>query len=311
MKSSILAAIFAASVVSAHGGLKYFNANDKKYDAPPPGSSAGDSPVWSINSVEPVTDKGSPEMKCGRGGQSGSGVAKVSAGSDVAFQLANGEGGPWVHILGLTSYQIYGCGDAPCDPTGDNWAALAWDAGDGNGGYVMGKFGRGEDVQVHIPKNVPNGNYVIRQELLADHVSAEWYVQCVNVEVVDGPSGKLADTGAQMFSIPGMWKGDEAALKWSPFGTNSNDFPIPSIAVIEEKDAPAAPAPEEPSAPAEPSEPAEPSTPPPAGGGNGSCAARRKAKRAGTAAAAAARRQESVISRRAPSKNWRTGVMHN
>ena len=60
--------------------------------------------VRAINSVNPVVDVNAPEMACGWGSGPAGSVAEVDAGSEVEWQLKNGEGGPWIHAKGYVFF---------------------------------------------------------------------------------------------------------------------------------------------------------------------------------------------------------------
>jgi len=161
-------------------------------------------------------------MACGWGSAPAGSVAEVSAGSEVEWQLKNGDGGTWVHAKGYVSfytredidfdnklshspvtYAIYKCpGSAKdCQPSGAGWAMIGHNGNDGSGDWQMAKFTRGENVKVKIPSGTPTGDYLIRQELIALHNGHEQYIQCAQIHVTGSREGGL--DGAQLVAFPG------------------------------------------------------------------------------------------------------------
>lgn len=253
MKSSILAALFTAAAVSAHGTMSTFIANGQTYKGPLSGGAA-DGPIRPISTVEPVMDVGSEAYGCGPGSAPGSGVAEVSAGSEVEFQMRNGDGGTWVHVKGPVIHSIYQCpsGAASCNPGNDAGWAIINNGGLDGGDWQMAKFGKPENVKVKIPSGTPNGEYLIRQELLALHNGHESYIQCVQIKVTGGPNGTLKDAGAQLLAYPGTLTGSEPGFSFNVYGTDISTYQFPGPAPFTAEGSAAPP----------PSDNTEPTTPP-------------------------------------------------
>lgn len=234
MKSAVFTALLGAAAVSAHGVMSTFIANGKSFGGPNAGASDGSSPIRPISSVEPVMDVNSDAYGCGPGSQPAGTTAEAAAGSEIEFQMRNGDGGPWVHVMGPTFHSIYKCpGDAgSCNPGRDQgWAVIGQGAGDGQG-WVMGKYHRGENVKVRIPSDTPNGDYLVRQELLALHNGHESYIQCVQIRVTGGSDGDLASKGAQLMAYPGTLTGSEPGFSFNVYGVDPNTYPMPGAALF-------------------------------------------------------------------------------
>jgi hypothetical protein len=172
-----------------------------------------------------------PDIVCNQGGAKAGNtqVMTVNAGDEVKFKLAVGakfqHPGPALVYMSkapgsVTSYDGSGdwfkifqeglCGSELKD---SNWCT--W-----NRDYVTAK----------IPKDTPNGEYLVRAEHIGVHRShvnqPEHYVSCMQVKVQGGGSGKPGPT----VKFPGAYKATDAYANFSIYNGNKA-FPMPGPAV--------------------------------------------------------------------------------
>lgn len=172
-----------------------------------------------------------PDIVCNQGGaKSGNTqVLTVNAGEEVRFKLAVGatfqHPGPALVYMSkapgsVKSYdgsgdwfKIYQEGVCGGDLKGAGWCN--WDRN-----YVAAK----------IPKDTPNGEYLIRAEHIGVHRShvnqPEHYVSCMQVKVQGGGSGKPGP----MVKFPGAYKATDPYANFSIYNGNK-PFPMPGPAV--------------------------------------------------------------------------------
>lgn len=67
-----------------------------------------------------------------------------------------------------------------------------------------------------MPKNIPNGNYILRVESIALHQAqavggAQIYLSCAQISVTGGGNG----TPGPLVAIPGVYKATDPGLVWS------------------------------------------------------------------------------------------------
>jgi hypothetical protein len=170
-----------------------------------------------------------PDIRCnqGAGAAGNTQVLTVNAGDEVKFKLAvgakMGHPGPGLVYMSkaptgsVTAYD--GSGDwfkifeeGVCD--GGDFTSTAWC--DYNRDFIAAK----------IPKDTPNGEYLVRAEHIGVHRShvnqPEHYVSCMQVKVVGGGNG----TPGPMVKFPGAYKATDPYANFSIYN-GRKEFPMP------------------------------------------------------------------------------------
>ncbi|KAG9193407.1 hypothetical protein G6011_03442 [Alternaria panax] len=100
-------------------------------------------------------------------------------------------------------------------------------------GSVISYYGSGDWFKIFqegIPKDTPNGEYVVRVEHIGVHRShvnqPEHYVSCMQVKIQNGGSG----TPSPMVKLPGAYKVTDPYANFSIYN-GKKDFPFPGPAV--------------------------------------------------------------------------------
>ncbi|KAK7192958.1 hypothetical protein DPSP01_005166 [Paraphaeosphaeria sporulosa] len=175
-----------------------------------------------------------PDIVCNQGAFSSAGkteVLTVNAGDEVKLQLAVGakfqHPGPGLVYMSKAptgSVKAYdGSGDwfkifeeGVCD--GGDFTSTAWC--DYNRNYIAAK----------IPKDTPNGEYLLRAEHIGVHRShvnqPEHYVSCMQIKVQGGGNG----TPGPMVKFPGAYKATDPYANFSIYN-GRKAFPMPGPAV--------------------------------------------------------------------------------
>ncbi|KAH7106429.1 glycosyl hydrolase family 61-domain-containing protein [Auriculariales sp. MPI-PUGE-AT-0066] len=239
------------SFVAAHGSVSSFSANGQKWTGPYPGSTTGDAPVRIISTLEPITDINGDSMSCGPGANpTASVVAEVTAGSDVIYEWRSGAGTNWVHRWGPVMLYAFQCpGDASeCAPPSDaQWFLINAAGADPQSdevkdsiGWIQDRFHAGMAVPARIPVNMPNGDFLLRHEVIALHNAqvvggAEHYISCTQIRVSGGSDTSARDAGAELVAIPGVYKKDDPGLLVNVFDSNMpGAYKMPGPAVFGE-----------------------------------------------------------------------------
>ncbi|KAI9154827.1 Polysaccharide monooxygenase Cel61a 4 [Paramyrothecium foliicola] len=176
-----------------------------------------------------------PDIRCNQGAFSNAGrteVLTVNAGSEVRLRLGVGatmqHPGPGLVYMsrapGDNVKNYDGSGDwfkifqeGVCRSSGD-FTTNAWCTWDRNW------------IAATIPKDTPNGEYLVRVEHIGVHRShvnqPEHYTSCMQVKVVNGGSG----SPGPLVKFPGAYKASDAYATFSIYGGHKN-FPFPGPAV--------------------------------------------------------------------------------
>ncbi|KAG9048614.1 hypothetical protein FS837_012389 [Tulasnella sp. UAMH 9824] len=161
----------------------------------------------------PVTNVNSPLMKCYETTTAAqTSTATVVAGSTVGFKASNTMGHPGY-------FDVYMSAASPSANTesagsGKTWFKI-WEWAPKWSKTTGLVFDSANIVQFTftIPKNTPNGQYLLRAEQIALHLSgtyggAQLYIACAQINVVGGGSGKPGP----MTSFPGAYTGYEPGI---------------------------------------------------------------------------------------------------
>ena len=184
----------------------------------------------------PVSDVSLPEMQCGLNTAKVNKLCSAKAGETITFWFGRAQlhddiidpshkGPVNIYMAKLTGYT----------PPKDGWFKIYERVGDGKNKWAtIELIDRSGAQPVTIPKNIPDGKYIIRVEYIALH-SANWlggvqfYIDCAAIEVLGG-SGTLP---SNTVSIPGYLKQNDPGLLFDLYsGKTMKDYQNPGPAVI-------------------------------------------------------------------------------
>ncbi|KAH7311296.1 glycoside hydrolase [Stachybotrys elegans] len=226
-KSLLVAVLAAVSSVNAHGHVARVIANGVTYPGAVPGNVSPQSVGWSANNldngfVEP-NSAGSPDIACHKSARAASSFVRVSAGQSVTLQWntwPDSHKGPVIDYLA---------------PFNTNAGSLSF-AKIAQRGLVSGSnpgrwaadelVSNGNSWTVTIPSSTAPGQYVLRHEIIALHAAgnqngAQFYPQCINVEVTSGGSTRPSGTPATSF-----YRSNDPGVLFNLYQSFSS-YPIP------------------------------------------------------------------------------------
>ncbi|KAI5797516.1 endoglucanase II [Peziza echinospora] len=121
--------------------------------------------------------------------------------------------------------------------TATNTASLDWfkiqQEGLNGGVWAVDKLNQGNgEWDVKIPSNIPNGDYLLRGEIIALHSAgnypgAQFYMGCIQIRV----SGASGGTPSPVVKFPGAYSGTHPGIKVSIYG-GSTSYSIPGPALF-------------------------------------------------------------------------------
>jgi hypothetical protein len=176
-----------------------------------------------------------PDIICNQGAFKSAGktqVLTVNAGEEVRLKLAVGAkfqhpGPGMVYMAKAPSGSV-----KEYDGTGANWFKIFEEGVCGNGDFTSDAwctYNR-DWVAAKIPKDTPNGEYLMRFEHIGVHRShvnqPEHYVSCIQVKVQGGGNG----TPGPMVQFPGAYKATDPYANFSIYN-GRKAFPMPGPAV--------------------------------------------------------------------------------
>ncbi|KAA8908213.1 glycoside hydrolase [Sphaerosporella brunnea] len=182
-----------------------------------------------IYSNSPVTDVTSTNLRCNVDASPASDVISIAAGSTVGFVADTVVTHPGVFTAYLAKAPSSGVltwdGDGDWfkiwqkGPTSITSSAITWDVTSTQWTFT-------------IPKNTPNGQYLLRFEHIALHVAstvggAQFYMSCAQIEITGGGSGTPGPTA----KIPGVYSATDPGILiniYYPIPT-SYTFPGPAV----------------------------------------------------------------------------------
>ncbi|KAK3385024.1 glycosyl hydrolase family 61-domain-containing protein [Podospora didyma] len=213
MKGLVLL-IAAASAASAHTIFVQLDAGGKKY----PVSHAIRTPTYD----GPITDVTSKDLAC-NGGPNPTTASKeiitVTAGSTVKAV--------WRHTLTASSEVMDPSHKGPTLAYLKKVDNALTDSGVGGGwfkiqesGYNGGNWGTSTVITngglhyIDIPSCIPNGQYLLRAEMMALHGAgssggAQLYMECAQINIVGGTGSSVPAT---TYSIPGIYKATDPGI---------------------------------------------------------------------------------------------------
>lgn len=241
-----IALLALASSVSAHGALFSFAAAGKEYSSfayYDQDKLLAKSPVHVTDYLTPVYDIYSEDFVCGINARAAKGIASVSPGDTISWGWRTDDSKPWVHFEGTERVFLASCnGDcSTAKPSELQWFELdemrrgkdnsQSGASDGWPVKTLNDGGRWDDV---LPKNIPNGDFLMRNELTAYHYSnkpvetaaqdghqwgMEYYATCASLRI-SGGSGSIPNkvmtinNGAWQVNQAGHYNPDLWSGKW-------------------------------------------------------------------------------------------------
>lgn len=224
---SIIAILAAVSAVNGHGHVQKVIANGVEYPGAVPGNVSPQSVGWAANNldngfVEP-NSASSPDIACHKSARAASNFVKVSAGSSVTLQWntwPDSHKGPVIDYLA---------------PFNSNAGSLSF-AKIAQKGLISGSnpgrwaadelISNGNSWTVTIPSSVAPGQYVLRHEIIALHSAgnangAQFYPQCINIEVTSGGSTRPSGSPATSF-----YRANDPGVLFNLYQSFSS-YPIP------------------------------------------------------------------------------------
>ncbi|KAK2756192.1 hypothetical protein FQN54_005600 [Arachnomyces sp. PD_36] len=226
-------ALCLAGLASAHTTLQYAFVD----------STETDGIVRMVSTNNPIQDVTSSDMACNVGGTSPAGsTAEVAAGGTVSVEwhhesrdseaIADSHKGPILTYLGAT-----GSAASESDPSSLSWFKIAETGLDGSTWAVDTLIANGGKWDVTIPSGVPEGEYLLRNEIIALHSAydqggAQFYVGCVQIKVTGGGSGS-----PETVTFPGAYSADDPGILVQIYGSSGepipdNGYQIPGPAVF-------------------------------------------------------------------------------
>jgi len=249
MKNVFASSIFLASCLStsvmAHGFVSSMVIGGKTYTGPSPyGSSKAATPIRKITTVNPINDVNSGDITCGIGAKVGTAsiIAPATAGSKVTFQWKSGVGN-WGHSVGPLITYLAKC-DGPCenfDPKNADFFKISETGRKPNSlSWYQEDIKKGGAYTTTIPAHVPNGDYIMRHEIIALHFAtemngAQFYPSCSQIRISGGSNAASlkAATTASPARFPGAYHANDKGI-YTPnvYTDKSYVFPGPSVATF-------------------------------------------------------------------------------
>jgi len=203
MLSQALIALASVACVAAHGGVLSYKIGSTTYNGfVPYNTPTGQTSIqrqWAT--YNPITSVSDPDLACNNPGTvvNPQLSASVAAGTSVTAYWNN----PWPHTIGPVMVYMANCGGdcSSANPASLNWFKIN-QSGLISGTVGTGQWGMGTLVADNsswtttLPKDLPNGNYMLRHELLAIHTSnaPQFYMECAQVTITGGGSGSPGPT---------------------------------------------------------------------------------------------------------------------
>ena len=123
--------------------------------------------------------------------------------------------------------------DAINDPgTGDGWFKIWEDGMHDDGTWAVDDLIAANGYQdIPIPACLPNGQYLLRAEIIALHAAsqpggAQLYMECAQIEVTGGSGGASPQTVA----LPGAYKADDPGITVNIYYPPLEEYIIPGPA---------------------------------------------------------------------------------
>ena len=174
-----------------------------------------------------------PDIVCNQGAFASAGktqVLTVNAGDEIRLKLA--VGAKFQHPGPGMVYMSKAPGSVKEYDGSGNWFKIFQEGVCNNGDFTTSAWCTWDRdwIAAKIPKDTPNGEYLVRAEHIGVHRShvnqPEHYVSCLQVKVQGGGSG----TPGPMVKFPGAYKASDPYANFSIYN-GRKDFPFPGPAV--------------------------------------------------------------------------------
>jgi hypothetical protein len=174
----------------------------------------------------------SEDLRCNQGALSSSAqTMEVKAGDEIGAKLSFNE---FIEHPGPGMIYMSKAPGAVSEYQGDGDWFKVWESGPDNGpANVDTSWGtwQKESMSFTIPKDLPDGEYMVRFEHVAIHENhvgkSQFYMECAQLSVSGGGSG----TPGPMVQIPGVYTAEDPAFTYSIWDGVDNGYTMPGPAV--------------------------------------------------------------------------------
>ncbi|GAB1519518.1 glycoside hydrolase family 61 protein [Rhizoctonia solani] len=232
----------AAAGVNAHGYVDKIIADGKTYNGPIPGETNPKSPIRRISTIDPYKNPKGSGITCGEKSQLASVVAPITAGSDLTLSWVAHPNQAWPHEMGPL---ITWMAKVPAGQTADKFDASKGDffkvhqeGQEGKKWYLERLMKLGTTMSIPIPKELEDGDYIMRHEIIALHLAdnkggAEFYTSCFQLKVTGG-TGTAKTTASETVRFPGAYDASNPGIYVPKVFDNGfkYKFPGPAIATF-------------------------------------------------------------------------------
>ncbi|CAE6447463.1 unnamed protein product [Rhizoctonia solani] len=215
------------------------------------------SPIRRISTINPYKNPTGSGITCGEKAQLASVVAPITAGSDLTLSWVAHPNQKWPHEMGpLITYMakkwphemgplITYMAKVPSGQTADKFDASKGDffkvhqeGQEGKKWYLERLMKLGTTMSVPIPKELEDGDYIMRHEIIALHLAdkkggAEFYSSCFQLKVTGG-TGTAKTAASETVRFPGAYSASDPGI-YTPKVFDSGfkyQFPGPAIATF-------------------------------------------------------------------------------
>ncbi|CUA67861.1 Endoglucanase-4 [Rhizoctonia solani] len=240
--SSLVSFVALAVGVNAHGYVDKIICDGKTFTGPIPGETNPKSPIRRISTIDPYKNPTGSGITCGEKSQFAALVAPITAGSDLTLSWVAHPNQKWPHEMGpLITYMA----KVPAGQTADKFDASKADffkvhqeGQEGKKWYVERLMKLGTTMSIPIPKELEDGEYIMRHEIIALHLAnnkggAEFYSSCFQLKVTGG-TGTAKTTPSETVRFPGAYTANDPGI-YVPKVFDSGfkyQFPGPKIATF-------------------------------------------------------------------------------
>ncbi|RYO79240.1 hypothetical protein DL764_010038 [Monosporascus ibericus] len=256
--AALLGLAATATVVLGHGHVREVIVNGRSYHGFERWASNQDLSqvvTWQFTTEDegpvPIGSLENPDIICHQGAQNALASVPVNAGDEITLKWFNSIGG--FEHPGPIMHYLASCGDAGCGSVDKNslrffkfyesgliqggmadspvWNSQKWATTEVHKGVQTVSDGLIDTFTVRVPRNIPSGNYVLRHEMLGLHRAhlgdAEFYPQCINLQVTGSGSGPLPE------GVPAtqLYKGTDPGVDLDIW-VNLQSYQIPGPAVV-------------------------------------------------------------------------------
>ncbi|KAL5636386.1 hypothetical protein ACGC1H_000375 [Rhizoctonia solani] len=240
--ASLVSFVALAAGVNAHGYVDKIICDGKTFNGPIPGETNPKSPIRRISTIDPYKRPAGSGITCGENAKAASMVAPITAGSDLTLSWVAHPNQKWPHEMGpLITYMAKvpaGQTADKFDPSKGDFFKVHQEGQEGKKWYLERLMKLGTTMSVPIPKELEDGHYIMRHEIIALHLAdqkggAEFYTSCFQLNVTGG-TGTAKTTASETVRFPGAYSATDPGIyvpKVFDSGFKYN-FPGPAIATF-------------------------------------------------------------------------------